>query len=94
MDKAGLIEALRREGEISRVAAKALVEVFFDSMAESLANSGRVEVRGLCSFYVKEYKGYTGRNPKTKERVKVKPKKLPYFKCGQPLKERVNKRGK
>jgi len=55
------------------------------------ADGGRVEICGLCSFYVKQYKAYTGRNPKTGEKVKIKPKKLPFFKCGKELKERVDK---
>jgi integration host factor subunit beta len=50
-----------------------------------------VEIRGLCSFFVKEYRAYTGRNPKTGERVKIKPKKLPFFKAGKELKERVDR---
>jgi integration host factor subunit beta len=60
-------------------------------MTDTLASGERVEIRGLCSFYVKKYKAYTGRNPKTGEQVKIKPKKLPFFKCGKELKERVNK---
>jgi integration host factor subunit beta len=59
-------------------------------MAEALAQRERVEIRGLCSFFVKKYKGYTGRNPKTGEKVKIKPKKLPFFKVGKELKERVD----
>jgi integration host factor subunit beta len=49
-----------------------------------------VEIRGLCSFFVKEYKSYTGRNPKTGEKVTISPKKLPFFKSGKELKERVD----
>ena len=59
-------------------------------MADTLATGERVEVRGLCSFFVKEYKSYTGRNPKTGEKVTIAPKKLPFFKCGKELKERIN----
>jgi integration host factor subunit beta len=59
-------------------------------MSEALARGDRVEIRGLCSFYVKEYESYKGRNPKTGERVQVGPKKLPFFKCGKELKERVD----
>ncbi len=50
----------------------------------------RVEIRGLGSFKVKSYDGYKGRNPKTGKQSKVKPKKLPFFKCGKELKERVD----
>lgn len=59
-------------------------------MADALAKGRRVEIRGLCSFYVKKYKSYTGRNPKTGKKVKIKPKKLPLFKCGKELRKRVN----
>jgi integration host factor subunit beta len=45
-------------------------------------------IRGLCSFFVKTYNSYTGRNPKTGEKVMVKPKRLPFFKAGKEIKER------
>jgi integration host factor subunit beta len=48
------------------------------------------EIRGLCSFFVKRYKGYKGRNPKTGKPIKVKPKKLPVFKYSRELKERAD----
>jgi integration host factor subunit beta len=51
--------------------------LFFDKMDNALAQEERVEIRGLCSFFVKKYGGYTGRNPKTGEKVKIKSKKLP-----------------
>ena len=57
-------------------------------MASSLEIGEQVEIRGLCTFYVKNYEGYAGRDPKTGERVQVQPKKLPYFKSGKELKER------
>ena len=59
-------------------------------MADALERGDRVEIRGLCSFYVKEYQGYTGRNPKTGTPVEIAPKKLPFFKCGKDLKDRMN----
>ena len=60
-------------------------------MAKELAKGGRVEIRGLCSFFVKEYRSYTGRNPKTGKQVKIAPKKLPFFKPGKELRERVDR---
>ena len=91
MNKLDLIQAVKNANGLTQTEAAAAVKLFFDKMSESLANGDRVEVRGLCSFYVKEYKGYTGRNPKTGEQVQIKPKKLPFFKCGKELKERVDK---
>jgi integration host factor subunit beta len=90
MNKLELISALKSQTDISKSEAARVVEVFFDNMAETLATGDRVEIRGLCSFYVKEYKSYTGRNPKTGEKVVIQPKKLPFFKSGKELKERVN----
>jgi len=90
MNKLELISALKNKSDISKSEAAKVVEIFFDNMSKSLANEDRVEIRGLCSFYVKEYKSYTGRNPKTGEKVIIKPKKLPFFKSGKELKERVN----
>ena len=90
MNKLELIKTLRDKCKISKNEAAAVVELFFNEMANALAKGDRVEIRGLCSFYVKKYKAYAGRNPMTGERVQVAPKKLPVFKCGQKLKRRVN----
>jgi len=90
MNKLELISALRGECQISKKEAAAVVELFFNEMANALAEGDRVEIRGLCSFYVKKYKAYDGRNPMTGERVQVASKKLPFFKCGQELRERVD----
>jgi integration host factor subunit beta len=91
MNKLEIVETLKTEAGLTKNEATAVVTLFFDEMANALANGDRVEIRGLCSFYVKEYKAYTGRNPKSGEQVKIKPKKLPFFKCGKELKERVDK---
>ena len=90
MNKVDLIQALKDSSNLSRSEAKKIVTLFFDKMAEALAKGDRVEIRGLCSIFVKKYGGYTGRNPKTGEKVKIKPKKLPFFKAGKELKERVD----
>jgi len=90
MNKLDLIAALKNETELAKSEATAVVDLFFNQMANALANGDRVEIRGLCSFYVKKYKAYAGRNPKTGESTRVKPKKLPFFKCGKELKERVD----
>ncbi len=90
MNKLELIDMLKNKHRISRKEAAAIVDLFFESMSEALARGDRVEIRGLCSFYVKEHKSYKGRNPKTGESVEVAPKKLPFFKCGKELKERVD----
>ena len=90
MNKLDLIATLKNEAELTKSEAAAVVDLFFNEMANALAKGDRVEIRGLCSFYVKKYKAYSGRNPMTGERVEVKPKKLPFFKCGMELRERVD----
>ena len=90
MNKIDLIQALKDSNNLSRSESEKIVTLFFDKMAEALAKGDRVEIRGLCSLFVKKYSGYTGRNPKSGERVKVTPKKLPFFKVGKELKERVD----
>jgi len=90
MNKLGLISALKAEANISKSEAAKVVQIFFDNMADALAQGKRVEIRGLCSFYVKNYKSYTGRNPKTGEKVTIRPKRLPFFKSGKELKDRVD----
>ena len=90
MNKADLIDTLRQETGLSRTKATEVVEVFFDEMSNALAKGDRVEIRGLCSIHVKDYKGYAGRNPRTGEPTQVPPKKLPFFKCGLELKKRVD----
>ena len=90
MNKLELIDALRNECRISKREAATIIDLFFDRISEALADGDRVEIRGLCSFFVKKYKSYQGRNPRTGEGVQVAPKKLPFFKCGRELKRRVD----
>lgn len=91
MNKIDLIQTLSTINSLSKIEATRIVNLFFEQMAAALEKGDRVEIRGLCSFYVKDYERYTGRNPKTGEPVEVKPKKLPYFKCGKALRERVDR---
>lgn len=90
MNKLELISTLKTQANISKNEAARVVQIFFGKMADALADGDRVEIRGLCSFFVKQYKSYIGRNPKTGEKVQIDPKKLPFFKSGKELKKRVN----
>jgi integration host factor subunit beta len=90
MNKADLIEALQHEARILKNEAETVVNPFTNEISNALTTGDRVEIRGLCAFCVKNYKAYTGRNPKTGEHVEVRAKKLPFFKCGKELKERVD----
>ena len=90
MNKSQLIERIAKEEGITIKNAANVVNVVFDSMADSLAKGDRVEIRGFGSFKVKGYNSYQGRNPKTGEIIQVREKKLPYFKVGKEMKDRVD----
>ena len=91
MNKLELIQALKDATDLPKSEAAAVVDTFFNEMTNELAKCGRVEIRGLCPFHVREHGSYTGGNSKTGEKVKIKPKKLPFFKPGMELKERVDR---
>ncbi len=67
-----------------------IIKTIVSAMTEALVHGENIEIRGFGSFMVKEYESYCGRNPKTGEKIEVPPKKLPFFKVGKELKERVN----
>ncbi|WP_020676234.1 HU family DNA-binding protein [Geopsychrobacter electrodiphilus] len=90
MNKSELVEALSLRENLTYKKAEQIVNLLFDSMSEALIENDRIEIRGFGSFMVKDYKAYMGRNPKTGEVIEVKPKKLPFFKVGKELRERVN----
>ena len=90
MNKSELIKTLAEENAISVDEATIVVNTFFDSIRHALLQDQRVEIRGLGSFKIKEYQGYSGRNPKTGDVVSVAPKKLPFFRAGKELKEFIN----
>ena len=89
MNKSQLIDALAQETGLSRANAEFIVNETFKAMTEALAQGEGVEIRGFGSFSIREYESYEGRNPKTGEKIKVPPKKLPFFKVGKELRERV-----
>ncbi|MEZ4814726.1 MAG: HU family DNA-binding protein [Bdellovibrionota bacterium] len=90
MTKSDLIELLVSRTNLPKKRIEQIVNCVLDSLFEALVNGDRIEIRGFGSWYVKEYKSYTGRNPKTGSTVKVSEKKLPFFKVGKELKKRID----
>ncbi len=91
MTKSDLVNALAARADITQARAEQVVNVIFESMADSLVKGEGIEIRGFGSFSVRDYRGYTGRNPRTGEPVDVAPKRLPFFKVGKELRELVNR---
>lgn len=90
MNKSELVERLALKSGLGNLQAEDIVNLMFDKMRNSLATGKRIEIRGFGSFTVKDYKSYWGRNPKTGDKIKVQPKRLPAFKVGKELRERLN----
>ncbi len=90
MTKSDLIDVLCETQKIPKGRAELLVQVIFESMEVALKRGERIEIRGFGSFELRSYRPYEGRNPRTGVRVSVQPKRLPFFKVGKELKERVN----
>lgn len=93
MTKSDLIEQVATQLNLPKGKAELIINCIFDSMEESLRDGHRIEIRGFGSFEIRRYKAYEGRNPRTGDPVGVHPKRLPFFKVGKELKERVNAGG-
>ena len=90
MTKADLIAALEKQASITHKQSESVVNICFEAMIKALYEGERIEIRGFGSFSNRNYKAYEGRNPKTGKIVKVPPKKVPFFKVGKELKEKVD----
>lgn len=90
MNKSDLITILAKESDLPLRKSEEIVNLVFDTMSEALLDGNRIEIRGFGSFMVKVYSGYTGRNPKTGDHISVDEKKLPFFKTGKELREKVD----
>lgn len=90
MNKSDLIEHISQKANIPKKKAEDVVHLIFDLMSDTLVRGDRIEIRGLGSFTVKNYGSYTGRNPRTGDSIRVDSKRLPFFKVGKELRERVD----
>ena len=90
MTKSDLIDVICESQKLPKGRAQLLIHVIFDALEAALKRGERIEIRGFGSFELRSYRGYDGRNPRTGSAVEVRPKRLPFFKVGKELKERVN----
>lgn len=92
MTKSELIETVAMQvNTFSRKDVEMIIDTLFQSMTDSLSNGEKVEIRGFGSFKIKERSGRQGRNPKSGENIFIESKKVPFFKAGKEIKERINK---
>ena len=92
MNKSELIEQLAENANITKKKAEMVVNLIFSSMGDALVKGDRIEIRGFGSLVNKSYDSYSGRNPRTGEVIPVPDKRLPFFKVGKELKEKVDRR--
>ena len=92
MNKSELIEELANRSDLKLKVSETIVNLIVDNMKKALLDEKRIKLRGFGSFHIEYYKGYTGRNPKTGESIEVGRKRLPFFKVGKDLKERINQK--
>jgi integration host factor subunit beta len=90
VNKSDVIVKLAERADISQPIAEKVLQAIYEAMKDTMREGGRIEIRGFGSFTVRERDGYTGRNPKTSEKISVRPKRVPFFKPGKELKERVD----
>jgi len=92
MIRSELLQALSRANpELRADEVEQVVDIFFDEIAARLAEGGRVELRGFGAFSTRQRESRTGRNPRSGDSVSVPAKRVPYFKPGKEIRERLNK---
>ena len=91
MIRSELLQALASDNpELRPEEVEQVVDIFFEEISERLADGGRVELRGFGTFSTRQRDARTGRNPRTGEPVDVPSKRVPYFKPGKEMRERLN----
>ena len=90
MNKADLIAAIAAKTGETKKSAEASVNAFVDVITESLVKGDKVQLVGFGSFEVRKRAARKGRNPQTKEEIKIPASKAPVFKAGKALKDAVN----
>lgn len=90
MLKSDLVTVLIQRARVSQRQAEEAVDHIFDTLKSALVHGDDIEIRGLGTFRVKKYDGYTGRNPKTHTAIPVKPKRGVLFRTGKELRDRMN----
>ncbi len=92
MIKSELIIRLAQKTNLSKSDAKKAVDTIFETIINTLAQGGRVELRNFGVLSLRTRKSRVGRNPKTGEKVQVQQKNIPFFKAGKAVKQVLNKK--
>lgn len=91
MNKAELITSMAEKSQLTKKDAETALKAFIDSVQEALENGEKVQLVGFGTFETRERAAREGRNPRTKEVIKIAASTVPVFKAGKEFKEKVNK---
>lgn len=90
MNKSDLINKISQRTELSKRNSEQFVNLMIDAVISAMMKEERIEIRGFGSFTIRHYDSYQGRNPKTGEKITIPAKRLPFFKAGKDLVQRIN----
>ena len=91
MNKSELVTSMAEKASLTKKDAEAALRAFIESVEEALGNGEKVQLVGFGTFETRERAAREGRNPRTKEVIKIEASTIPVFKAGKELKEKVNK---
>lgn len=92
MNKSDLIKNMAGKAHLSQRDAEKFVNLIIDAMSNAFLREERIEIRGFGSFTIRHYPGYEGRNPRTGAKIAIPGKRLPFFKAGRDITDRINNR--
>ncbi len=90
MNKSDLVLAVAKEAPLPLRKSEEVINLIFETMSRAIVRGDRIEIRGFGTFEVREYKDYIGWNPRSGGKIAVGKKKLPFFKAGKELREKVD----
>jgi len=91
MKKADLVDVVAQQKNFPRPQVEATIDSLIEAVAEGLARGERIDLRGFGAFAVRESAAWTGRNPQTGESIQIAARRVPTFKAGKELRDRVNR---
>ena len=91
MNKSELIASIAEKGNLTKKDAEIALKAFIESVEETLEKGDKVQLVGFGTFETRDRAAREGRNPRTKEIIKIEASTVPVFKAGKEFKEKVNK---
>lgn len=91
MNKSELIASIAEKSSLTKKDAEAALKAFIESVEETLEKGEKIQLVGFGTFETRERAAREGRNPRTKEVIKIEASTVPVFKAGKEFKEKVNK---